>query len=370
MKTVFIILIGISMNLTMFGQKVEKTQLGTFVIRNSDQSYILYEPTTIKNDTANVYLASKSWKNFNNTDRLKGLQIKDFLIDQDIKLYAKKVDLAEQRLINKNKLEQSLKIKNNGLTNTFMEIDKKYLKEENKILNEYQSLAKKFKEIENIGNLTDNSKSLKALDKMHRGLFGKTLVEIKSKPKVEVKSRDNKIQEVLSNEVKEAKPSLVTMVYKPAPIKIDERKPWEIEKTDSINVLLTYTPEKFQNYYGDIPFLTIESSIVKSGKEHLLNLKFIFSSRDVSKGYGFINKNDLLKIDFLKSLSIKLQAADNYSPTVEPYTGYTIYQTQYRFENKSDYKKLTTKHLDRIGVMWSLGFEEYPIYNLEFYFEG
>jgi hypothetical protein len=352
----------------MYGQNTERTQLGMLVIRHPDQSYIKYEPTTEITGAVKPVEVPRVVRNLNDIEKLKLKKIKDYIVDQDLELHSKKVNLLEKKLINKNKLEQSLKIKNNALSNTFNEIDKNFIKEESRLLEDYKKLEDKNKEIATIEKMIDDKKAAKAVNKLYRGLFGKTPIAAPSKPKPNIKSIDNKLKEVELIELKDSKPSKVTVSYQPANVKIDERKPWDIKTADSSNTLLTYTPEKFLNYYGDIPFLTIESSIIKTGKDHLLSLKFIFSSRDVSKGYGYINKNDLLKIDFIKSQSIRLYAVDNFSPTLQSYTGYTVYQTQYRFENKSDVKKLTTKHLDKIGVSWSLGYEEYPIYNLEFYF--
>lgn len=359
MKFRLIILLSFSYYISSFGQSIEKTQLGASVIKQSDESYVKLESVDYK----------QSLKTLNEVENIKFQKLKDYIIEQDIKLHLKKMDLSDQRTTNKYKLEQSLKIKNNALSNTFKEIDQRYIKEEMQVLEEYKKLESKSQEIENIAKISDSQKASKTVNKLFGKLIGNTSVITNDKPKLVIRSIDNKIKEDSLVLMKDSKLIETKTTYKPTPVKLDDRKSWEIKNADSSNVLLTYTPEKFQNYYGETPFLTIESSIVKTGKDYLLNLKFIFSSKDVSKGYGYINKNDILKIDFLKSQSIKLYAIDNFSPMLESFTGYTIYLTQYRFENKSDYKKLLNKHLDKIGVSWSLGYEEYPIYNLDFYFQ-
>lgn len=148
---------------------------------------------------------------------------------------------------------------------------------------------------------------------------------------------------------------------------VDERKPWEIkhvgDTTKQVS-LFTYTPENLKNYYkGNFLLEVFPNQLSKK----MLELTFVFNSGDVAKSYGVIARGSMLKIDFIHGASIVLKAAKNIEPSIETYTGNTIYKAQYIVKSKDEYKKLKSSSLENIGVMWTSGFELYPVYNIDYF---
>ena len=148
---------------------------------------------------------------------------------------------------------------------------------------------------------------------------------------------------------------------------VDQRKPWEIENintSEELPSLLTFTPERLKNYYKDNYLLEVFPKLIN---KNYLELKFVFHSKDVAKSYGTINKGAMLKIDFIHGQSIVLKSSKSIEPSLEEYTGNTVYNAIYRIRTKDEYKKLKNTSLDNIGVMWTSGFELYPVYDIDYF---
>ena len=56
---------------------------------------------------------------------------------------------------------------------------------------------------------------------------------------------------------------------------------------------------------------------------------------------------------------------NNDKGQIESYTGHTLYTGIYELK-KDDINALKNQYLDHIGIIWSSGYEEYDIYNVDF----
>ena len=133
--------------------------------------------------------------------------------------------------------------------------------------------------------------------------------------------------------------------------------------------LLTFTPKRLLNYYKEKTYLSIENSIIQKEKETLLIFDLIFYSKDIKKGYGFIPTDGFVRINMIKGPGIFLEVVNKSEATIEKYTGRTIYTLVCKIKNKDDLKRLKKQYLDDLGIMWSTGFEAYPIYNINYFKE-
>lgn len=133
--------------------------------------------------------------------------------------------------------------------------------------------------------------------------------------------------------------------------------------------LLTYTPKKLLNYYKDKTYLTIESAIVKKDGDTFIEFDLIFNSKDIKKGYGYIPKDGFVRINMIKGPGIFLEITKPTEAQIETYTGRTIYPLVCRIKTKDDLRRLNRQYLDDIGIMWSTGFEAYPIYDIAYFKE-
>lgn len=147
---------------------------------------------------------------------------------------------------------------------------------------------------------------------------------------------------------------------------IDERMPWEIVSPDDTTSLslLTYTPERLKNYYKGNYLLEVFPRLID---KKWLELKFVFHSNDIVKSYGSIERGAMLRLDFIHGKAIVLKSYKSAEGTLEAYTGNTVYTSVYEIKTKDEYKRLLGISLDNIGVMWSSGFETYPVYQIDYF---
>jgi hypothetical protein len=104
---------------------------------------------------------------------------------------------------------------------------------------------------------------------------------------------------------------------------------------------------------------------MKYDGEYYLNLELKFNSKDVKKSYGTINKEDFLKIQLIEGHQVFLNSVSNSEAEIEQYTGKTIYKSQFKFKSSDDLKLVGTNNIDFIGIMWSSGFEDYTLYEID-----
>ncbi|MDF1696027.1 MAG: hypothetical protein P1U56_09360 [Saprospiraceae bacterium] len=127
----------------------------------------------------------------------------------------------------------------------------------------------------------------------------------------------------------------------------------------------SYSQEKMKPYFKSENFLTCDANLSKVGKKYYLTLKIRIRSKDASKTYGVLRSNENIKIELINGRKIYGKSINKDKGTIESYTGHTLYTGIYELDN-SDIKDLKNNYLDNIGVIWSSGYEEYDIYNVDF----
>lgn len=141
-----------------------------------------------------------------------------------------------------------------------------------------------------------------------------------------------------------------------------------ITRSDTTQIL-TYTPKKLLNYYKDKIYLSILSCIVERDGDYYLEFELIFNSKDIRKGYGTIPTDGFVRINMIKGPGIFLEITKRAEAKIEKYTGRTIYLLKCKIKNKDDLRRLKKQYVDDLGIMWSTGFEAYPIYDVGFFKE-
>lgn len=280
--------------------------------------------------------------------KIKLDKLRDKVKIEDIILFNEKnvsiIKLKEAQI----QLAQADKIQNKLLSEKFNKIIEAEKGLQDESFKKYKELIKIDKSISDLYELNDNIELLKTIDK----LYSAHVI------KIEVFNAVN------------ANEPINTSLPKDAKLAIDERNPWDIiaksNLSNSQEPLISYTPAKLKNYYKEEQMVEgYGKIIVENEKNYFLELKLIFKSKDAQKGYGQINKKDFAKLNFIKGLSIFALSEQTYTATIEQLTGNTIYKARFKFRNKGDIKKALEYHLDTIGILWSSGYEEYPVYNTD-----
>ena len=166
---------------------------------------------------------------------------------------------------------------------------------------------------------------------------------------------------------------------------LDDRHAFDIVKEHNCNVIFNgydpeiqksrkeikrdkwfnYTHPKLLNHFGSKDFLTGEASLMKISDKTYLNLRLILATRDARRSYGFIEDEAMLRISLINGDKIYLKNQIRSNGELEAYTGNTIYQCLYLID-KDYVNEIKRTEVDKVGVMWSTGFEEYEVYHVDF----
>ncbi|MBK8699665.1 MAG: hypothetical protein IPN29_08995 [Saprospiraceae bacterium] len=133
------------------------------------------------------------------------------------------------------------------------------------------------------------------------------------------------------------------------------------------STLFTFTPEKMKNYFKTRDFMTLSLGLEKLDGAFIFNVEVNFNSRDVMRSYGVIHKSDFLRLEFISGKRVFFKVVDVSEPYLEKETGNTIYEVKYTLNNKQDTGLLRNEYLNSLGIMWSSGFESYPVYDVDFF---
>ena len=136
-------------------------------------------------------------------------------------------------------------------------------------------------------------------------------------------------------------------------------------KETSTGKWFSYTHPKLMSYFKENDFLKVESSVLKVDNKTFLNLKLTLSTKDAKRSYGLIEENAMMRIQLINGDKVYLNNQIRSEGSLEAYTGNTIYHALYMIK-KDDLKELEKTEVDKVGLMWSSGFEEYDVYEVDF----
>lgn len=145
---------------------------------------------------------------------------------------------------------------------------------------------------------------------------------------------------------------------------IDKRTRKERTELESA-FLFGYTHPNIKSYFKEKDYLTCNAKLSKVGGLYYLSLEIRIASIKANKTYGSLDKGSSIRIKLLDGETVHLYNISGATGIIEPLTGVTVYQTNYPME-KGEYKQLSKTELDKIGIIWSTGYEEYEIYEVDF----
>lgn len=134
----------------------------------------------------------------------------------------------------------------------------------------------------------------------------------------------------------------------------------ELEK----EFLFGYTHPKLKSYFKDKNFLTCETQLIQLNNKSYMWLYITIASKDAVKNYGLIEINSTLKIELIDGSILYIPNAQNSSGKLEAYTANTLYQVILPLD-KTMLKQLEKSEIDKIGIMWSSGYEQYEVYEVD-----
>lgn len=126
----------------------------------------------------------------------------------------------------------------------------------------------------------------------------------------------------------------------------------------------SYTPIKMKQYFKSRNLLNGYCALTKIDGKEFLRLRTVISSKDAAKNYGLISEGSFMKLVFVTGKNVNIKAVANGISSLENYTGNTTIDVLFAIDK--DIKRLFENiPIDTIGIMWSSGFEVYPIYEVD-----
>lgn len=131
--------------------------------------------------------------------------------------------------------------------------------------------------------------------------------------------------------------------------------------------LFNFTDEKLRIFLKDKEYLRCRGFLsAVDGGFRLLTLEFAFASPNAREAYGFIEKGSMLTIKLLDGNFVNLTSGAMDRGSYDTQNGVLTYRVQYPIDF-SLLPFLQKSEVDKVRVFWSSGFEEYEVYNLDFF---
>lgn len=138
----------------------------------------------------------------------------------------------------------------------------------------------------------------------------------------------------------------------------------EYRKSTSMQPIFSFTNKEMKSYYKEKNFINATSSVSKIGKYYYIFLDVKLKTNKAFKSYGLIPKNEDLIIKLIDGSIIKATTLTYINAEVLPNNEESIYRAFYKIGVKS-LKKIASTEVDQIGIIWSTGYEEYNVYNVD-----
>jgi ribosomal protein L33 len=131
-------------------------------------------------------------------------------------------------------------------------------------------------------------------------------------------------------------------------------------------ILFHYTPPALRNEVGEQGLLSGTAQILQIEESVFLNMNIEIFSRLAPRKYGEILHGSLLRITLIdgRQIDLKCQSGSDGENYVE--NNSYIYPVNYILD-KSARRALGRLEVDKIGIQWTSGFEEYVVYEVDFF---
>lgn len=136
----------------------------------------------------------------------------------------------------------------------------------------------------------------------------------------------------------------------------------ELAKT----IIFTHTDDELRPYFGDDELVTCTASMLQIGENIYLNMDFRIASPNAMKNFGPLKSGSLLRIKLLNGIYVNLYNMRQDAGKIDPYSGHTLYSGRYVI-GKSERRFLEKSGVEFVRVVWGTGFEDYPVYALDFF---
>lgn len=131
--------------------------------------------------------------------------------------------------------------------------------------------------------------------------------------------------------------------------------------------LFSFTDEKLRMFLKDKEYLSCKGFLSSlDGGYRFLTLEFTFSTPNAREAYGFIEKGSILTIRLINGDFINLKSGSMDRGSYDTKENLLTYRVHYGIAG-DQLSFLEKSEVDKIRVFWSSGYEEYEVYQLDFF---
>ncbi len=127
-----------------------------------------------------------------------------------------------------------------------------------------------------------------------------------------------------------------------------------------------YSYEKMLPHLKGIPYIQCFVNLTNTMGYTFINMELIISNPNAQRIFGTIEKNALVSFYLLNGQVVTLSNRRTSAGNVDPLKKNTGYFIQLLMD-KSVEKQLKNGLVDQIRIVWSKGYEDYEVYNLDFF---
>lgn len=132
-------------------------------------------------------------------------------------------------------------------------------------------------------------------------------------------------------------------------------------------ILFTYTDDRLRPYLKDKEYLRCEGFLTSiGGGFRYLTLVFTFAYPNAREAYGFIEKGSVLTIKMLNGNFVNLFSGKMDRGSYNTKTQLLTYRVHYPID-RGQLGLLEKDEVDAFRVFWSSGYEEYEVFQLDFF---
>ena len=135
-------------------------------------------------------------------------------------------------------------------------------------------------------------------------------------------------------------------------------------KTLAPEPIFSYTHPRLKPVFKTENFLDAEAYLSRIGKNNYLVINVRLHSKDAGNAYGAVRKGEMVRIHLIGPHKVYGYATYSTQGDIEPYSGDMVYELIYLLED-SDVKKLEDYPIKDIGIVWTSGYEQYEVYDVD-----
>lgn len=137
-------------------------------------------------------------------------------------------------------------------------------------------------------------------------------------------------------------------------------------KENVLEDLFSFTPQQLKNKRLAYPLMSCTGQIVRIEKDLVAKLNFKIRTQNARTSYGLLEGGAYLRIVVSEGTVIYAYNLKKNKGRIDKIGDYTMYRGNYLI-NEKDLKMLKKYHVDKLGVVWSQGYEEYDLFNVDFF---